>query len=322
MSVIQVNALEKYYDSFHAVKGIDFEVNKGEILGLLGPNGAGKSTTIRTICGYITPSKGSIHVNEKSVIDYPRETKKQIGYLSENAPLQTDMLAYEYLVFVAKMKNVKNIDERIKTLANLCHIEDKMNVKIGNLSKGLKQRVGLAHAMIDDPEILILDEPTSGLDPNQIADIRKLIRKIGKEKTIILSTHIMQEVEAVCDRVIIINKGQVVANETTKALKNSSTSEVLLEVTDNKPSEKANYQALKEELETKILNTIDIIKKVNYKNVSSDGINKINCIISTIDEKKDSRAIIYNKIKKTSFDLLELRKESKSLETVFRELTN
>ena len=199
--MIDVENLTKYFDDFCAVDRINLNIQKGEILGLLGPNGAGKTTTLRMLTGYLRPSSGDIRVKEYSIKENPLEIRTILGYLPESAPLYQDMLVYDYLDYVADIRNLPKDKklQRIRRLADLCGINEVMHRAIIHLSKGYKQRVGLAHAMMNDPEILIFDEPTSGLDPNQIVEIRDIIREIGKAKTIVLSSHILSEVEATCD---------------------------------------------------------------------------------------------------------------------------
>ena len=222
--MIQVENLTKYYNRLCAVDQINFDIQKGEILGLLGPNGAGKTTTLRMLTGYLQPSSGSINIKGLSIDKHVLEIKKLLGYLPESAPLYHDMLVFDYLKYVAAIREIDSAQRlpRIRQLADLCGINEVMSQPIGELSKGYKQRVGLAHAMMNDPEVLIFDEPTSGLDPNQIVEIRKIIKEIGKEKTIIISTHILSEAEATCDRIVIINQGQIVADGSTENLKQSS----------------------------------------------------------------------------------------------------
>ena len=203
---IEVRNLFKYYGEQAAVKGISFSVQSGEIVGFLGPNGAGKSTTMKMITGYIPATSGEILVSGMRVGTDQLNPKKKIGYLPENNPLYLDMYVREYLDFVARIYKVSNRSEQVKKMIHSVGLEIEQNKKIGALSKGYRQRVGLAQAMIHDPEVLILDEPTSGLDPNQLIEVRELIKNIGKEKTLMLSTHIMQEAEAICDRVVILLK--------------------------------------------------------------------------------------------------------------------
>ena len=219
---IEVRNVFKYYGEQAAVKGISFSVQSGEIVGFLGPNGAGKSTTMKMITGYIPATSGEILVSGMRVGTDQLDPKKKIGYLPENNPLYLDMYVREYLDFVARIYKVSNRSEQVKKMIHSVGLEIEQNKKIGALSKGYRQRVGLAQAMIHDPEVLILDEPTSGLDPNQLIEVRELIKNIGKEKTLMLSTHIMQEAEAICDRVVILSKGEIVADTPTNRLYDKS----------------------------------------------------------------------------------------------------
>ncbi|MEY3127067.1 MAG: hypothetical protein RL273_1238, partial [Bacteroidota bacterium] len=220
---IEVKNLFKYYGEQAAVCDISFSVKKGEIVGFLGPNGAGKSTTMKIMTGFIPASSGEIHICGMKVDVENLETRQIIGYLPENNPLYTEMYVREYLEFVGRIYKIKNLKNRVSEMIQTLGLELEQNKKIGSLSKGYRQRVGLAQAIIHDPQVLILDEPTSGLDPNQLVEIRELIRKIGEEKTVILSTHIMQEVEAICDRIVIISKGKIVANDKASILQNETT---------------------------------------------------------------------------------------------------
>ena len=211
---IEVKNLSKFYGEQAAVNDISFSIHKGEIVGFLGPNGAGKSTTMKILTGFIPATSGEVKICGMEVDVDSLETRKKIGYLPENNPLYLDMYVREYLEFVGKIYKVPNLKARIDEMIQQVGLEVEQNKKIGMLSKGYRQRVGLAQAIIHDPEVLILDEPTTGLDPNQLVEIRELIKRIGKSKTVMLSTHIMQEVEAICDRVIIIKSGKIVANST------------------------------------------------------------------------------------------------------------
>jgi len=230
--MIKVENLTKYYGDFCALNGINFEVKKGEILGLLGPNGAGKSTTYRIMTGYLRPTSGTIKVKDFNIRDHQLEIKRLIGYLPESAPIYHDMLVYDYLEYVANIRAVpanKKLSH-IRDLADLCSLNQVMHKTINELSKGYRQRVGIAHAMMGDPEILVLDEPTIGLDPNQIVETRKILKRIGKEKTIIFSTHILSEAEATCERIIIINRGEIVANDTLEKLREATKSTAIEDV--------------------------------------------------------------------------------------------
>lgn len=215
---IQVDNLTKHYGSQVAVNHIDFQLNKGEIVGFLGPNGAGKSTTLKMITGYVTPTDGKIWVNGINITNEPLKAKAQIGYLPESNALYTDLYVKEYLQFIGKIHGLKNITKAVDKVIELTGLGIEKHKKIHQLSKGYKQRVGLAAALIHEPEVLLLDEPTSGFDPNQIVEIRKVIKEQGINKTVLFSSHILQEVTAICNRVMIINKGSIVANDTIEAL--------------------------------------------------------------------------------------------------------
>jgi ABC-2 type transport system ATP-binding protein len=229
---IKIENLSKWYNSQAAVNDISFEVKTGEILGFLGPNGAGKSTTMKMIAGYLSIGKGDIVIGGKSISFYGDELKRNIGYLPENNPLYLDMPVIDYLRFCAELQGIEKrfIQGSIKWMVSECGLNDEKHKKIGELSKGYRQRVGLAQALIHNPKILILDEPTTGLDPNQIVEIRKLIRDLGREKTVILSTHILPEVEAICDKILIINKGIIVANGTADSLRKQASGREILQV--------------------------------------------------------------------------------------------
>ncbi|MFD0941866.1 ATP-binding cassette domain-containing protein [Pedobacter boryungensis] len=216
---IKVKGLSKHFGFQKAVDDISFEAKPGKILGFLGPNGAGKSTTMKMLTGYLAATSGSIEICNMDILTDGLAIKKQMGYLPENTPLYNDMYIREFLSFVGQTYQLENLEHKVEDVIKQVGLGPEQHKKINMLSKGYKQRVGLAQAIIHNPQVLILDEPTSGLDPNQLADIRTLIKNLGKDKTVILSTHIMQEVEAICDEVIIINKGKIVANATIEDLK-------------------------------------------------------------------------------------------------------
>lgn len=234
---VKVKALAKHYGDQKAVNQISFEAHPGKILGFLGPNGAGKSTTMKMLTGYLAPTSGEAEICGKNILTQPLEVKRLIGYLPENTPLYNDMYIKEFLSFVGETHGLKDLKQRVQDVVKQVGLTPEQHKKIGMLSKGYKQRVGLAQAIIHNPEVLILDEPTSGLDPNQLTDIRALIKTLGINKTVIISTHIMQEVEALCDEIIIINKGEIVANNTLAKLKeqyqNSSLEEIFRKLTLN-----------------------------------------------------------------------------------------
>jgi ABC-2 type transport system ATP-binding protein len=308
--MISIEGITKYYDSTCAVDNISFRVNRGEILGLLGPNGAGKTTTLRIMTCYMKPTSGTVRVKDLNIHDHAVEIKKIMGYLPESAPLYHDMLVYDYLHFVADIRGiVKDAKrERIHHLADICGLKDVMHRPVNELSKGYRQRVGLAHAMMGDPEILVLDEPTSGLDPNQIIEIRDIIRKIGKEKTVILSTHILSEAEATCDRVVIINRGRIVADDSTESLKKSAGDSYSIHLLLGD----ADTESVKEVLS----GLSDEIHSVSA--VSEDGFIKVSL---SCGRGRDVRGDIYRAIKGRDWTLLEFYRETRTLESIFRELT-
>jgi len=308
--MIHVENLTKYYDGFCAVDQITFDIHKGEILGLLGPNGAGKTTTLRMVTGFLRPTSGTIRIKDYTIEKHSLEIRKLLGYLPEAAPLYHDMLVYDYLSYVAMIREFgkEQIHYRIRELGQLCALNEVMHRPIGELSRGYKQRVGLAHAMMSDPEILVLDEPTSGLDPNQIVEIREIIKQIGKEKTIILSTHILSEAEATCDRVVIINRGRIVADDSTESLKKMARGESLINIT----LQNATFQSVENKLSE--IQGIVSITPVDTTGETTEVI--VNCQSSV-----DLRGEIYRKVKETDWILLDFHLETKTLEKIFQEFT-
>ena len=308
--MIHVENLTKYYNQLCAVDQINFDIQKGEILGLLGPNGAGKTTTLRMLTGYLQPSSGSINIKGLSIDKHVLEIKKLLGYLPESAPLYHDMLVFDYLKYVAAIREIDSEKKlpRIRQLADLCGINEVMHQPIDVLSKGYKQRVGLAHAMMNDPEILVLDEPTSGLDPNQIVEIRKIIKEIGKEKTIILSTHILSEAEATCDRIVIINQGQIVADGSTENLKQSLSSKNIMHLC----LQNADFKTVESKLSA--LDGVEGVTKIRETDSELD-------VGVTCQSAGDLRPDVYRKIKETDWILLDFHQETQTLENIFRELT-
>ncbi len=296
---IEVTNLSKFYGEQAAVRDISFSVAKGEIVGFLGPNGAGKSTTMKIITGFIPSSSGEVKVCGLPVDVDSLDTRQIIGYLPEHNPLYLDMYVKEYLEFVAKIYKMSHVRDRVSDMVKSVGLEVEQNKKIGALSKGYRQRVGLAQAIIHDPKVLILDEPTSGLDPNQLAEIRELIKNIGKEKTVMLSTHIMQEVEAICDRVIIIKEGQIVANDKASILQIRTNSQTV-------------YAEFEGEVSKSILTKIKQVKKVEKIDagwlIEGNG-------------EEDLRKIIAQFAQQNNILVLTLRVEEKTLEEVFKELT-
>lgn len=296
---IEVTHLTKFFGEQAAVNDISFEIGKGEIVAFLGPNGAGKSTTMKMITGYIPASAGTISVNGITVDVDDLETRKIIGYLPENNPLYLDMYVKEYLHFVGSIYKVTALKNRVNEMIQMVGLELEQHKKIGALSKGYKQRVGLAQAFIHDPHVLILDEPTSGLDPNQLVEIRELIKTIGKEKTIMLSTHIMQEVEAICDRVIIINKGKIVANNKQQSL-------------DSRPEVQTIYIEFEGNVSSQVLSKISGVTTV--KSLDNGWL-----IEGSTDQ--DLRKNVSKKAQEAGWLIMTLKLEKKSLEAVFKELT-
>lgn len=308
--MIHAESLTKYYGDLCAVDQINFDIQKGEIVGLLGPNGAGKTTTLRMLTCFFQPSSGSIRIKDYDTADNSLEIKKLIGYLPESAPLYHDMLVYDYLNYIANIRGLDSEKKKsqIHTLAGLCGINEVMHKPINELSKGYKQRVGLAHAMMNDPEILILDEPTSGLDPNQRVEIRDIIKRIGKEKTVILSTHILSEAEATCDRMLIIDQGRIVADDNIETLKQTASGESLINIS----LKNADFEAV-----DNALGSIDQIDSIKKQGVEDEILH----LSLTVRSQSDIREEIYNRIKKTDWVLLELHQESRTLENIFMELT-
>ncbi len=304
--MITVRGITKRFGDITAVNNISFSIREGEITGLLGPNGAGKTTTLRMLTCYLKPDSGTISIGKYSVEDNPVEVRKTIGYLPESAPVYNDMLVYDYLAYIAEVRGM-DAPGRIAEIGGLCGINDVMHMMIGELSKGYRQRVGLAQSMIHDPDILILDEPTSGLDPNQIIEIRNLIREIGKRKTIILSTHILPEVEATCDRVIIIDRGSIVADDRTESLQAVSGGEkrVLVSVSG------ADYPAL-----AGALSGIPGVMKVD----EVPGTGLVSARV-TAGSGAEVRPDIFKMAGANGWILYEMTQEQRSLERVFGELT-
>lgn len=307
--MISVKNLTKYYDDFQALKGISFEIKSGEIVGILGPNGAGKSTTLRILTSYLSPTSGDAIIDGKSILDKDIEIKKIIGYLPESAPLYNDMCVFDYLVYMADIQELdrNKLSERLNYVVEACSLKDVISKPIGELSKGYKQRVGLAGAIIHDPKILILDEPANGLDPNQIVEIRELIKELGKEKTVLISTHILSEVEATCSRAIIINKGTIIADNDPKHLSVDN------KISSIKLSLKTNDSF--ETIKTK-LNSLDNIQDITL--VEEDN-NIKTIIVKTTDKEPIEK--VYKFIKNTDWIIYEFVKEKENLETVFHTLT-
>jgi ABC-2 type transport system ATP-binding protein len=305
---IVVENITKTFGAQKAVDNLSFVVKPGEILGFLGPNGAGKTTTMKAITCYLVTNEGDIKVGGISVLDNPAEIKKHIGYLPENNPLYQDMAVIDYLKFVAGLYLIpkEKIPGRIAEMVKMCDLKDEKHKKIRELSKGYKQRVGLAQALIHDPEVLILDEPTSGLDPNQIVEIRELIKTIGREKTVILSSHILAEVEATCDRIVIINKGRIVADGTANELRKQAHGDELLKVRISNSGRNEAFEAMK---------SLPTVEMVDFAEGEPD--------IYEVRSKHDlySAKHIFDLCVKNGWYISELTPIETKLEDVFREVT-
>ncbi len=299
---ITVNNLTKNYGSQKAVDAISFSIDQGEIVGFLGPNGAGKSTTMKIITGYLPASAGTATVCGITVHENNNDTKKKIGYLPEANPLYNDMYVREYINFITNIHVVQNKKEKIEEVIKIVGLTVEANKKIGQLSKGYKQRVGLAAALVHDPEVLILDEPTSGLDPNQIVEIREVIKKLGANKTVLFSSHILQEVQAMCNRVIIINKGKIVADDTLTNLQKGKTGEHLVMV------------KFKENLNLEFFHLINDVTGITHAS---------NCVFhfSTFNPESVRKQILELSLK-NNLNIVSLQSERNSLEDIFKSLTN
>jgi len=301
-TVIEIKDLVKKYGENEAVKGISFEIQRGEVVGFLGPNGAGKSTTMNILTGYISSTSGQAKVCGYSILENPNEVKKRIGYLPEQPPLYFDMTVYEYLSFVYDLKGVKEDKEKhIEEIMAIVDIGKVASRLIKNLSKGYKQRVGLAQALIGNPEVLVLDEPTVGLDPGQIIEIRSVIKKLGEKRTIILSTHILQEVAAICDRVIIINNGKIAAMDTLENLSGSGSGEYLIRA-------RGSFSSIKEILG-------------NFGRVENAGYSESGAVDVKITTDADKRADIIKSLASNGIDVLMFRPVEHTLEEVFIKAT-
>lgn len=295
---IEVTGITKLYGNQKALNNVSFKVNKPEIVGFLGPNGAGKSTMMKILTTYINASEGKAKVNGYDINDASQNVQQSVGYLPEHNPLYLDMYVKEYLSFNSKIYKVSN--KRIDDVIKLTGLAPEAHKKIGQLSKGYRQRVGLANALLHDPDVLILDEPTTGLDPNQLVDIRNLIRTIGETKTVFLSTHIMQEVEAMCDRVIIINKGEIVADKKLKDIQEGKEQTVIVEF---------DYRVedaflLKLPKVKSVVNTYDFVYEITFKT------------------SEDMRSYVFDFAHDNQLKILQLNQKNTSLETLFRDLTS
>ena len=298
---VEVKNLTKIYGEQRAVNDISFTAKKGEVLGFLGPNGAGKTTTMKIITCFIPQTEGDVTVSGYDVVEDPIEVRRHIGYLPEHNPLYKDMYVKEYLSFIGGMHKLTNKRQRVSEMIDMTGLGREQHKLIGALSKGYRQRVGLAQAMLHDPDVLILDEPTSGLDPNQLVEIRSLIKQIGQEKTVIFSTHIMQEVQALCDRVVIINKGNLVANDSIETLTNRVTGERIV--------------------------TIEVVENTSKSSLSKiDGVIRVEKLTDkkwklASDLRTDIRPAVFHFAVAEKLTLIEMNQETASIENIFQQLT-
>lgn len=307
--MIKVTKLSKNYGSVKAVQSISFELKDGEIVGFLGANGAGKTTTLKMITGYLVPTAGSIKVNGMDIIDNIHDIQKQIGYLPELNPLYTEMRVYEYLEFLAGIRKItgKEFKEAFARVVEQCGLKGVVHKSISDCSKGYKQRIGLAAAMIHDPKILILDEPVTGLDPNQIVEIRRLIKSLGKEKLVFMSSHILQEIQATVDRIIIINNGKIVANGTSDELMGDFMGNVLL----NMEIKGASTESI-EHIQAKL---------PSVKYISLNETNGIQSVQFEYGKDKDPREDLFKYAVKNKWSILKMNPKTTNLEDIFRDLT-
>ena len=308
--MISIEHLTKYYGDFRAVDDVSFTVKDGEILGFLGPNGAGKTTTLKMLTCFMPPNEGTIRFNDFDVREHSMEIRKMIGYLPENAPLYEYMGVIEFLNYVCDIREIygQKRKERIDRMIDLCGLEKVLGKDIGELSKGYRQRVGIAQAMIHEPDILILDEPTVGLDPNQVVGIRQLIKDVGEEKTVVLSTHILSEVEAVCNRVVIISSGSIVADGQTSVLMSELAGQSVIRIVlkGNVPDANMVFSTMKE------VDRVDM-------SLEDDG--NATCLDIFVRGAADMREEIFNRAVQKKWVLLEMTQQKKNLEDVFRKLT-
>jgi len=298
---VRVHALTKVFGSQYALDRATFQIDEGQIVGLLGPNGAGKSTMMKILTCFIPPTSGEAFIQDMNVMENSVEVRKLVGYLPEHNPLYVEMYVREYLEFIGGIHKISNLQPRVDEMIEITGLTAERKKKIGMLSKGFRQRVGLAQALIHDPKVLILDEPTSGLDPNQLVEIRKLIKEVGKQKTVMLSTHIMQEVEAICDRAIIINNGKIVADDSTTNLHKMREGEEILLVEFDKPADE------------KLLRSIR-----NINSLENTGPNTWKIIFSS---KTDIRPLLFQFAIDNKLTVLSLSKQQHTLEEIFRQVT-
>jgi ABC-2 type transport system ATP-binding protein len=302
-AMIKVSGLTKDYGARRAIHNVSFDAQQGEIVGFLGPNGAGKTTTMRILTGYMPPTDGEAIVAGYDVVEESLEVRKRVGYLPETVPLYTDMIVFDYLKFMGELRKIPNLDSRVDEVLDMVGLFDRANGYIGNLSKGMRQRIGLAQALLHRPEVLILDEPTIGLDPGQVVEVRELIREIGKERTVLLSTHLLNEAQNICDRVLIINNGKIVAEDTTENLQARliGAERVVLRVRGDADE---------------LAKTVKQVKGVQGVVTKKDG-----SVEFEFASGKDVRPDVAKQVVNSGYELIELRPLGMSLEEIFLELT-
>ena len=311
--MIEVSHLSRQFGTFRAVDNVSFSIPTGQIVALLGPNGAGKTTTMRMICGFLGATSGSVKIDGKDITEDPVQAKSKIGYMPESAPLYSDMIVEDYLNYVAQMQNV-DAAQKVPALCQTCGLKEVMHKNISELSRGYRQRVGLAHALMNDPEILVLDEPTSGLDPNQIEDVRSLIKEIGKTRTVIISTHILGEVETLCPRVIIISKGKLVADSPTNELRERVGNSLSLNLTLGGTGISDAQKVL-----SKIDGVCGVTKVETTEKIK--GERKLCAVRLSVKENAEVRKEIFEAAVKNKWTIYEMGVQKNSLEDVFHALT-
>lgn len=307
--MIKVQDLSKNYGDVQAVKSINFEINDGEIVGFLGENGAGKTTTLKMLTGYLVPTKGNVEINDLNINDSALEIQKQIGYLPELNPLYPEMSVYEYLEFIARVRNItgKSFREALARVVERCGLQGVVHKLVSSCSKGYKQRIGLAGSMIHDPKILILDEPVTGLDPNQIVEIRELIKSLGREKLVLMSSHILQEIQATVDRIMIIHQGEIVANGTNEELMSSFKGNTIL----NLEVRNANENTLKDlSIAVANINVVEVNEKKDHHAIQLE-----------YAQETDPREDLFNYAVNSDWVILKMTPTTTDLEDVFRKLT-
>lgn len=310
--MIEVSRISRNFGTFRAVNDVSFSIPTGEIVGLLGPNGAGKTTTMRMITGFLSPSEGNIYIDGVDICENPVESKKKIGYMPESAPLYGEMIVEDYLTYIAQIHG-ENPEEKVALLCRQCGLKEVMSKNINELSRGNRQRVSLAHALMHDPEILILDEPTSGLDPNQVEEVREIIREIGKTRTVIISTHILSEVETLCSRAIIISGGKLVADSPIEELKERFGHKASIKLIVG-----GDFESVK-----KVISEVEGVESISKVNSELEEIaNESVCeLLLSLDNDVELRPAIVSKLVSNEISLYEISMQKNSLEDVFHELT-